>query len=196
MKYIVFIMKTIVATGDGQGRRKPGDEKEYVTSVVSLSWRWLGLSHHLDTTPASPHEGPGPLCISRTRQRGFAPPARAFSLWATVSALHLPTVPSPSPVSIIALGWRVGERHSSQGCHSFVSCFCCGCERSRPTARAHNRASFISGGKRSQSSGSASRWEEVQVMAVPAPSPPVLGMFKLPRRRFASRFRSLHLHSY
>lgn len=151
-------------------------------------------AHH----PPSPHEGSHPPPRLQNRAERLCPTCRSHRSPAVASALHFPAASSPSPVSIAAFGClctrearRTGQHcSSSPHCHISVA----GTNDRVSTQCKHNRASFISGGKRPQSSGSG--WEEVRVMAVPAPSPPFSKMFKLPRQRFASRFASLHRNPY
>lgn len=181
--------------GRGEGNQGVGRSMQPPTAVVSLSWCRLGLSCHPDATPASPREGSQtPPHLQKRAER------LSFALWATVSALHFPTAPSRSPVSSAAFSclctweaWRMGEHRSfSPGCHASVA----GMNDQVSAQCKHNWALFISGGKRSWSSGSVPRREEVKVEAVSTPSPLFSDMFKLPRRRFASRFTFLHPDSY
>lgn len=198
MKYIVFVMKTIMAmhrrwveekeTGDGKERA----HRRCGRVPLPASAR----------TPPRPHptRAPKPRRVSRKGQRGFAPPAKAFALRDAASALRFPAAPAPGPVSIAAFSclctgeaWRMGERRPfSPGCHVSVAAV-----NDRVSAQCkRNWALFIPGGKRCRNSGSVPRWEEAQAVAIPAPSPPFWETFKLPRRRFASRFPFLHLNSY
>lgn len=108
----------------------------------------------------------------------------AFSLGRGIGS-PFPPVPSPSPVSIAAFSclctwaaWRMGEHRSfSPGYHISVA----GTNDWVSAQCKRNLASFISGGKQSQSSGSVPRQEKVQAVPIPAPSPPFSEMFKLTR---------------